>query len=211
MRKLLFLLAVLVAALATTATTAGAVVPIQPEDGSGEYVDYGDGYSRPPVLIDNGQVVAVADERAPAQESDATGFDGVAAQVAVEPAPEYGGSAAYAQAAAASALPSCRSYTAYGNVGYIAVQTSPTGYLQWGAYMYNARDNSGHWAVGVFINARKVDGKSQFYAPHGSLPPSTAKPGSVFTLTIVHTYIKWTGWFGFRLAIAYGYLSCIVP
>jgi hypothetical protein len=79
--------------------------------------------------------------------------------------------------------PSCRSIRYNGNAGYIGVQVDPySNYLQWGIYMYDKNEESGNWVVDVYINWKRVDAKRQNYAPHGSLPPSVAKPGSFFSI-----------------------------
>jgi len=131
---------------------------------------------------------------------------------------------------AQTGLPSCNSYTKSGNVGYIAVQTVPgTGYLNWGAYMYQVGLNFGWWKAQVLVNGHQVDFKSQYYPPHASLPPSVVPIGSVVTINVVHYYWTWIlewvwqgwggregGWWGgwrpvFRLGpqVATGSLTCI--
>jgi hypothetical protein len=134
------------------------------------------------------------------------GISGVAEETASE------SSTAYVETAAeVGPLPSCRSHTRRGNVGYIAVQTSPVGYVQWGAFMYRWWENWGWWGVNVFVNGRRVDAKSQYYPPHGSLPPSVAPSGSVFSIYVVHIYFRWSFPWIWRPALAYGTVTCIVP
>jgi hypothetical protein len=153
----------------------------------------------------------IAAEDTPVDEAISDGISGVAEDAAPEPAPEVGGSEAYATTAAAiGPLQSCRSVMHRGSVGYIAIQTSPIGYVQWGAYMYRWWENYGWWGVNVYVNGRRVDAKSQYYPPHGSLPPTVAPPGSVFSIYAVHVYFQWH-WWGWGPAVAYGSVSCIVP
>jgi hypothetical protein len=168
-------------------------------------------------LADDGTLIQPVDDPPPPDESTPPdeviddGLSGVTEEAAPEPAPELGGSTDYAAAvAAAGPLPSCRSFTVKGRLGYIAVQTSPTGYVQWGSYMYRWLDNYGWWGVTVFVNGRLVDKKSQSYPPHGSLPPSVAPPGSVFSLNMAHTFLSFS-WSGIRVVLVYGNLTCIVP
>jgi hypothetical protein len=52
--------------------------------------------------------------------------------------------------------------------------------------MYNAKLNAGPWVVSVYVANKKVDGKKQNYAPHGSLPPAKAKKGKIFHITATH-------------------------
>jgi len=84
-------------------------------------------------------------------------------------------------------LPSCRSITYRGNSGTISVQTSSAGTVAWGIYMNLFTENPGRWTVSIFVNGRKVDGKVQFYAPHGSVSPRDAKRGGTFSVASVHT------------------------
>lgn len=84
--------------------------------------------------------------------------------------------------------PSCASYEAVGDAGYIAVQVDPnTHYLQWGIYMYNPVLNYGHWVVDAYVGGTRVDHKDQYYPPHGSLPPSIAQSGKIFFVTATLT------------------------
>lgn len=90
---------------------------------------------------------------------------------------------AYPQSAS---LPSCRSITYRGKAGYIAVQTSSSGYVSWGIYLYNKADEPGPWKADVFVNGKRVDGKVQEYAPHGSVSPKHATKGGTFSITASH-------------------------
>jgi hypothetical protein len=85
-----------------------------------------------------------------------------------------------------AAVPSCGSITYKGSAGAIHVQTNSKGYLQWGIYMYNSKLDAGPWVVSVYVANKKVDGKKQNYAAHGSLPPATAKKGKIFHITATH-------------------------
>jgi hypothetical protein len=68
------------------------------------------------------------------------------------------------------------------------VQVNPSNhYLQWGIYMYNPAYNSGHWIVDAYVGGQRVDHKDQWYAPHGSLPPSVARSGAIFRLSATLT------------------------
>jgi hypothetical protein len=109
-----------------------------------------------------------------------------------------------------SGLPSCRSFTVKGRYGYIAVQTSPTGYVQWGTAMYRWLDNFGWWVADTYVNGVRRTHMSQNYPPHGSLPPSVAPPGSVFAVNMAHTFLAFS-WSGIRVILVYGNLTCIVP
>lgn len=102
---------------------------------------------------------------------------------------------------------SCTNITFHGLSGYISVQTSPTGYLQWGIYMYNAAENAGPWWVSVYLDGVLRDYKSpprQVYAPHGSFPPQIAMSGMYFNIVASHTSL--TGQ-------SYGNIpnGCVVP
>ncbi len=55
-----------------------------------------------------------------------------------------------------------------------------SGYLAWGIYMYDKSEEEGHWLVNIYVNNKRVDVQNQYYAPHGSLPPTIAKADSVF-------------------------------
>jgi hypothetical protein len=90
---------------------------------------------------------------------------------------------------APAALPSCRHITYRGNAGYIAVQTSKSGYVAWGIYMYNPKLDAGPWNVNVYVGTRRVDHKEQNYAPHGSVNPKDAKKGKAFHISATHTAI----------------------
>jgi hypothetical protein len=129
------------------------------------------------------------------------GLTMAAASSATEvPAPEVGSSGGMIQIAGASvhrspaalrataaSIPSCRHHVFRGNAGYIAVQTSPKGYVAWGIYMYKPANRWGHWEVDVFVGNRRVDHKSQNYEPHGSVSPKDAKPGRTFHIRAVMT------------------------
>ena len=110
-----------------------------------------------------------------------------------------------ASAAAAGGLASCASHQVRGNVGYIYAQTDIGGRFHWGAAMYRPSWNWGPWVVDVRRYQHRVDFKRQMYAPHGSVPPSSAPSGSVMHVGAVHVF--W--WFGFRTAV--GLLSCRMP
>jgi hypothetical protein len=151
------------------------------------------------------------DESTPPDEVIDDGLSGVTEEAAPEPPPELGGSTDYAAAVAAvGGLPSCRSYTVSGKYGYIAVQTSPTGYVQWGTSMYRWLDNYGWWIADTYVNGRRTTHMSQSYPPHGSLPPSVAPPGSVFSIYMAHTFLSFS-WFRISVVLVYGNLTCIVP
>jgi len=48
------------------------------------------------------------------------------------------------------------------------------------------RANAGPWNVDVYVGSRRIDHKSQNYAPHGSVSPKDAKRGSTFYITATH-------------------------
>jgi hypothetical protein len=85
------------------------------------------------------------------------------------------------------ATPSCRSVTFTGNGGYIAYQTSSTGTVAWGIYLYSKIEEAGPWIVSVYVNNKRVDYKIQLYAPHGSIPRSLAPKGSIVSISASHT------------------------
>lgn len=85
-----------------------------------------------------------------------------------------------------AALPSCHAITYRGNAGAIHVQTSKSGYVAWGIYMYDAKLNKGPWIVDVYVAKRRVDHKDQTYPPHGSVNPKDAKKGKIFHITAKH-------------------------
>jgi hypothetical protein len=89
-------------------------------------------------------------------------------------------------AAIPATVPSCRAITYRGNGGAIYVQTSPSGTVVWGIYMYNRELDTGPWTVDAYVGKRRVDHKSQNYAPHGSVNPVDAKKGAVFRITATH-------------------------
>jgi hypothetical protein len=78
--------------------------------------------------------------------------------------------------------PSCRSVSFTGSAGYIAVQTSPTGRIAWGIYMYSPENRYGLWVVSVYVGGRQVDRKVQAYEPHGSVASSQGPPGSILSI-----------------------------
>jgi hypothetical protein len=86
----------------------------------------------------------------------------------------------------AAKLPSCHAITYRGNAGAIHVQTSKNGTVAWGIYMYNPKLDAGPWVVNVYVGSRRVDHKSQDYAPHGSVNPKDAKKGKTFHITATH-------------------------
>jgi hypothetical protein len=86
----------------------------------------------------------------------------------------------------AQAVASCSRTTVYGTGGYIAIQTSSTGTVAWGIYLYNKAQEAGPWSVLVYVNGVQKDKKYQNYAPHGSLPKSVAPSGSRFYITAYH-------------------------
>jgi hypothetical protein len=102
----------------------------------------------------------------------------------------YGGmssvGAKVAAVPAAARIPSCHAITYRGNAGAIHVQTSKAGYVAWGIYMYNPKLDAGPWVVNVYVGKRRVDHKSQNYAPHGSVNPKDAKKGAIFHITATH-------------------------
>ena len=85
-----------------------------------------------------------------------------------------------------SAMPSCRRADVFGSSGTIHIQTSPSGTVAWGIYMHAYGANWGPWKVAVLVNGKQVDFKNQVYPPHGSVPPSRAPSGSVFSIAAVH-------------------------
>jgi hypothetical protein len=82
---------------------------------------------------------------------------------------------------------SCRSIRYSGSAGYIAVRTSSIGTVAWGIYMKAAVNRIGLWFVTVYVGERQVDHKVQAYEPHGSVPASLAKPGSIFSIRATMT------------------------
>lgn len=102
----------------------------------------------------------------------------------------YGGMSAagtkVAPSPAAAKVPSCHAITYKGNAGAIHVQTSKNGTVAWGIYMYNPKLDAGPWNVNVYVGSRRVDHKSQNYAPHGSVSPKDAKKGKIFHITATH-------------------------
>ena len=89
-------------------------------------------------------------------------------------------------AAVPAPLPSCRAITYRGDGGAIHVQTSPSGTVVWGIYMYDSELDAGPWTVDVYVGKRLDDQKVQDYAPHGSVNPKHAKKGAVFSITATH-------------------------
>jgi hypothetical protein len=85
-----------------------------------------------------------------------------------------------------AAIPSCANITYPGTAGAIHVQTSSSGYVAWGIYMYNPALDEGPWNVDVYVGSRRVDHKSQDYAPHGSVNPKDARKGAIFHITATH-------------------------
>jgi hypothetical protein len=83
-------------------------------------------------------------------------------------------------------LPSCHAITYRGDGGAIYVQTSPSGTVVWGIYMYDRQLDAGPWTVDVFVGKRLDDRKVQDYAPHGSVSPKHARKGAVFSITATH-------------------------
>lgn len=81
---------------------------------------------------------------------------------------------------------SCRRADVVGNSGTIYIQTSPAGTVIWGIYMHNPALNAGPWVVSVYVNNRRVDAKSQNYAPHGSVPRAHAPSGATFRIVATH-------------------------
>jgi hypothetical protein len=81
-------------------------------------------------------------------------------------------------------------YTDENKLGRLSVQQKGPGTsIQWGAYPNLPAEK---YIVGIYIGEKKVDGKNQSYAPHGSLPARlrdkrgysvrTYKTGQVFKL-----------------------------
>ncbi len=55
--------------------------------------------------------------------------------------------------------------------------------------MYRTVSNWGPWEARALVNGVQEDYKPptfQFYPPHGSLPPSKARSGGLFTLEVEH-------------------------
>ena len=87
---------------------------------------------------------------------------------------------------AAAKISSCHSITYKGSAGAIHVQTSKSGYVAWGIYMYNSKLDAGPWNVDVYVGKTRVDHKDQNYALHGSVNPKDAKKGKIFHITATH-------------------------
>jgi hypothetical protein len=102
-------------------------------------------------------------------------------------------------------LPSCHAITYRGDGGAIYVQTSPSGTVVWGIYMYDRQLDAGPWTVDVFVGKRLDDRKVQDYAPHGSVSPKHARKGAVFSITATHYATANETWYG---SIPNG---CIIP
>lgn len=102
-------------------------------------------------------------------------------------------------------LPSCRTVVFPGTTGAIEVQTSPAGYVQWGAYMYSIVLDFGKWWSEEYVNGKLINSKPvQLYPPHGSQPPQNVPSGSVFSVQVEH--VDLAGIHHFSLPNA-----CIVP
>src|SRR3982074_2905711 len=88
--------------------------------------------------------------------------------------------------AQAASPASCRRITYRGPDGYLAVQTSPSGWVAWGGGLNIKADEAGHYTIDVLVNGRRADRKNQHYPyfPHGSLPPSHAPSGATFVLHV---------------------------
>ncbi len=86
-------------------------------------------------------------------------------------------------------LPSCLDHTWSGPDGYIAIRASPDGRLAWTAKDYT--DNDGVWNVYIYVNKTLFDAKLKYaYNPHGSIPPSYAKKGSIVSFVADHVDSK---------------------
>lgn len=86
----------------------------------------------------------------------------------------------------AAEMPSCRSVTYPGPDGFLAVRTSPAGYVQWGGGLNIKPDEAGYYVIDVLVNGKRADRKNKHYLyfPHGSLPPSKARSGAIFVLQV---------------------------
>ncbi len=89
-------------------------------------------------------------------------------------------------AAVPAPLPFCRAITYRGDGGAIHVQTSPSGTVVWGIYMYNSELDAGPWTVNVYVGKRLDDHKEQGYPPHGTVNPKHARKAAVFSITATH-------------------------
>lgn len=87
-------------------------------------------------------------------------------------------------------VPSCGAVEFPGDAGKISVQTSPSGTIAWGIYLYDASKNDGPWSVDVYVGFRRVDHKDQNYAPHGSVSPGDAPSGQTFHIEATHTDLE---------------------
>ncbi|HEX9891808.1 MAG TPA: RHS repeat-associated core domain-containing protein, partial [Actinomycetota bacterium] len=82
-------------------------------------------------------------------------------------------------------LPSCASLRYEADAGYIEVQTTPDGFVPWGAYLYGLPFLSfGLWHAEAFVDGRRVDKKDQFHPPHGTVNPKDARPGGVLSIEV---------------------------
>ncbi len=81
-------------------------------------------------------------------------------------------------------IKSCHDYRVNSGYGRFAIQQSAKGKaLQWGAYP-NATYSGTWYATNVRVDGRKIDSKSQSYAPHGSVSANTAAKYSGKILSI---------------------------
>jgi hypothetical protein len=139
-----------------------------------------------PIIIAFAAAAAFVPAVLPASAQASTVAAGAARGTLVEASGGMSSVSAKVAAVPAAATPSCHAITYRGNAGAIHVQTSKNGTVAWGIYMYNSKLNAGPWVVNVYVGKRRVDGKKQNYAPHGSVDPKDAKKGAIFHITATH-------------------------
>jgi len=90
-----------------------------------------------------------------------------------------------------------------GDAGVINAQLAPSGSLQWNVSDHT--DNAGLWIADVLVGKRRVDGKKQDYAPHGSVAAVDMRSGYVLRFQIEH--IDTQG----RRSLSDPAAGCIIP
>lgn len=98
-----------------------------------------------------------------------------------------GSASATEPAVANGVVPQCTDISFVGNSGQINIRTSPNRFVAWNIAMYDGWLNDGPWIANVYVNNRKVDGKTQDYQPHGSINPRDLPPSSFVSIEAWHT------------------------
>jgi hypothetical protein len=94
-----------------------------------------------------------------------------------------------ASTAQAATLPSCTSNPKYtGSAGVINFGETANGSFIWGGEMTPITLDPGTYVISVYAGSKVKDGKNghYLYFPHGSLPPSVARPGYRMYISVTH-------------------------